>query len=83
MRLWAGPAATLGPRSRQPFLGPLRDQVPLDLGEEPEQGDHHLGLHILFSLEADRFLDRDEADLLLYQLVDDPNHLPQAPAQAG
>ncbi len=60
-----------------------RDQIPLDLGEEPEQGDHHLGLHVLLSLEADRFLDGDEADLALHQLIDEPDHLPQAPAEAG
>ena len=75
--------APLGPRGRQSFLGPLRDQIPLDLGEQPKQGDHHLGRHVLLSLEADRFLDRDEADLPLHQVVDDLNHLAQAAAQAG
>jgi hypothetical protein len=33
-------------------------------------------------LEADRFLDRREADLPLYQLIDDLDHLAQAAAQS-
>jgi hypothetical protein len=36
--------ATLGSGGGKPFLGPLGDQVPLDLREQTEQGDHNLGL---------------------------------------
>ena len=37
--------------------------LPFDLGEESEQGDHHLGLKVLFTLEVDVFLDGRGADL--------------------
>ena len=79
----AAEQVTLGSGGGKPFLGPLGDQVPLDLGEQPEQGDHHLGLHVLPSLKADRFLDSGEADLPLHQLIDDLNHLSQTATQAG
>jgi hypothetical protein len=35
--LGAAEHATPGTGGRQPFLGPFRDQVALDLGEEPER----------------------------------------------
>ena len=53
----------------QPFLGLFRDEVPFYLGEESEQGDDHLGLKVLFTLEADAFLDGREVDLALHQTV--------------
>ena len=46
--------AAFGAGGGKPFLRPFRDQIPLDLGEEPEQGDHRLGLHVLLSLKVNR-----------------------------
>lgn len=60
----------LGPCRGQPLLGPLGGQVTLDLGEQPEQGDHHLGLQVLPPLEADDFFDGDEANLPPHQRID-------------
>ena len=44
-----GPTEALAarPGGRQTLLGPLHDQVAFDLGKEPEQDDHRLGLEIL------------------------------------
>ena len=83
MNLSGGRATGLGAGRDQPLLRPFRDQIPLDLGEQPEQRYHHLGLHVLLSLEADRFLDRNEADFPLHQFVDELDHLAQAAAQTG
>ena len=44
---------------------------------------YHLGLKVLFALEADVFLDGGEVDLPLHQLLDDLDHLAPAAAQAG
>ena len=50
-----GPTEALAarPGARQTLLGPLHDQVTFDLGKEPEENDHRLGLEILLALEAD------------------------------
>ena len=56
----------LRPGGLEPGYGAFADQLPLHLGEEPEQGDHRLGLHVLDPFEADVFLDSldgREADL--------------------
>ena len=75
------PKAPLGLRGGESFLGPFRDQVPLHLGEQSEQGDHDLGLQILLAVELDPLLDRDEADIAMDQSVHDLDHLTEATAE--
>ena len=43
-------------RGDQSFLGPFRYQVPLDFGEQSEQGDHDLGLQVLLAVKLDSSL---------------------------
>ena len=83
------PKATLGRAEQFPlgfgsgesFLGPFCDQVPLDLGEESEQRDHHLGPQVLLAVKLDRLLDGDEADLAPDQGLHDLDHLREAAAE--
>ena len=78
-----GPAEQfpLGFGSGESFLGPFRDQVPLDLGKQSEQGDHDLGLQVLLAVELDGLLDGDEADLAMDQGLHDLDHLREAAAE--
>ena len=78
-----GPAEPfpLGFGSGESFLGPFRDQVPLDLGKQSEQGDHDLGLQVLLAVELDGLLDGDEADLAMDQGLHDLDHLREAAAE--
>ena len=57
-RAWIFLRPPLGLRGGESFLGPFRDQVPLHLGEQFEQGDHDLGLQVLLAVELDPLLDR-------------------------
>src|SRR5207244_13484368 len=59
----------------------LGDQVALDLREQADQRDGHLGLKVLLTLQADRLLDGDQADPFVEELIDGLNVLPQAAAQ--
>lgn len=59
------------------FLGPLGDQMPFDLGEQPQQGYHHLRQRALLPRQAERLLDGDEANLPLRRSIDDLNDFPR------
>ena len=78
---WPSEQLPLGLRGGEAFLGPFRDQVPLDLGKQSEQGDHHLGRQVLLAVELDRLLDGDEADLAPDQGLHDLDHLREAAAE--
>ncbi len=81
--LSAVPAFSGGSGAGQAFPGAFRDQVAFDLGEESEQGGHHLGLYVLLSLDAEILLDRDDGDPLLDQLIQQAHNLPEGAAEAG
>ena len=59
------------------------DQVALELGEQGEQRGHDLRLDVLFALDTDVLLDRDEGDGLLREGIEDGDDLTQRSAEPG
>jgi hypothetical protein len=50
----------------QAFLRPFRNEVPLHLSKQPKERNHGLGLHVVFALETNGFLQGDEANVFVH-----------------
>ena len=76
------PARGSGPG--EALAGALRDQVPLDLGEQREErGGHDLGLDVALADDADVLLERHEGDPGFGEGVEDGPDLTERPTEPG
>src|SRR5438552_3725029 len=66
----------------QALFGALNNQIPFDLCEETEHGDHHLGLDVLGAVEPNVLLDGHELHTFLDEAVHQLDDLPHTPAQS-
>ena len=77
---WAAQTFPGSARRGERFFGPQRDQLPLNLGKQPEQRHHDLGLQVLPAFEPNTLFNRHDLDVLLHQSIDDRDDFPHGTA---
>jgi hypothetical protein len=66
---WATKHFTLRFGVRQSHLCPLTQQIPFNLSEQPEHGDHHLRLDLAPTIDQRALLHGNESNLLFDEAI--------------